>query len=120
MRTWLAALTACAAVAVPAAAEEAPPGGAWTDCQVSSVAAYRDRIIVRCAAPPLAKGLDGGQPREFAIESMGPLSDPTLRLALAAREAARPLAILYVMDPVANPSGCPADRCRRIAAVELR
>jgi hypothetical protein len=122
----LAALIAGMTLTTASAAEDPPTGGAWADCAVASVAAFRDRIIVRCAPPAPAKGggLSGAaEPavlREFAIESVGPLTDPTLRLAVAARTSGRPLEILYVKDPGANPPGCPSDRCRRIAGVELK
>jgi len=122
MRTILTALLLCGSLSVPALAADAPEGGAWIDCSVTSVAAFRDHLLVRCAAPAAA-GLQGGSdtaPREFAIEAMGPLTDPVLRLAMAAKSGGRPLAILYVRDPAANPAGCPVDRCRRIAAVELK
>lgn len=123
MKIILTALVLAAGLTGTAVADEAPEGGAWVDCTVSSVAAFRDRVIIHCAAPPPAKGLEGageGPPRDFGIESMGPLTDPVLRLAMGAKSAGRPLAILYVKDPVANPPGCPADRCRRIAGIELR
>ena len=121
MRTFLTILTLGIGLATAASAADAPEGGAWTDCSVASVAAFRDHLVVRCAAP--AAGLQGGADtglREFALEATGPLSDPVLRLAVAARSGGRPLAVLYVRDPAANPVGCPADRCRRIAGVELK
>lgn len=123
MRIKLTALLAAAALAGPASAGDAPEGGAWVDCSVASVAAFRDRVVVHCAGPAAPSGLTGaadGPPRDFAIETTGPLTDPVLRLAVAAKGGGRPLAILYVKDPGANPSGCPADRCRRIAGVELK
>lgn len=122
MRTFLTILTLGIGLTTAASAADAPEGGAWTDCSVTSVAAFRDHLVVRCAAPA-ATGLQGASdtaPREFAIEAMGPLTDPVLRLAMAAKSGGRPLAVLYVRDPAANPVGCPADRCRRIAAVELK
>lgn len=122
MRIKLTALLAAAALAGPARAGDAPEGGAWVDCTVSSVAAFRDRVVVHCATPvaTTAQGGTDGAPRDFAIETVGPLTDPVLRLAVTAKGGGRPLAILYVKDPGANPSGCPADRCRRIAGVELK
>jgi len=128
MRMTPAMLMAAAALTVaslpaPALAADASGGGAWTECQVASVAAFRDRLEVRCAPSSPAAGLAGpGEvvPREFAIETVGPLTDPTLRLAIEAKGRGRPLGILYVRDPGANPSGCAADRCRRIAGIELR
>jgi hypothetical protein len=122
MRTILTALILGASLTGAARAEDPPSGGAWIDCTVVSVAAFRDRLIVRCASAAPARGLQGEAetPREFAIESIGPLTEPVLRLAIEAKGRGRPLAILYVRDPSANPAGCPADRCRRIAAVELK
>ena len=123
MKIILTALVLSAGLSDAAAAGDAPDGGSWIDCTVASVAAFRDLVIVHCAASPAAKGLEGGGaalPRDFGIESMGPLTDPVLRLAVAATGGGRPLAILYVKDPAANPPGCPADRCRRIAGVELK
>jgi hypothetical protein len=117
MRTICAVLILASGLTGPALAAETPAGGAWLDCSVATIGAYRDRVTVSCAA----SNLQGGDaPREFAIEAMGPLTDPVLRLAMAAKSGARPLAILYVKDPAANPPGCAADRCRRIAAVELK
>ena len=122
MKIILTALVLSAGLTGAAVAGDAPDGGAWTDCTVGSVAAFRDRLIIHCAAPPAGKGLEGagdGPPKDFGIESTGPLTDPVLRLAMGAKSTGRPLAILYVKDPVANPPGCPADRCRRIAGIEL-
>lgn len=123
MRTILTALLLGAGLGAPALAADAPDGGAWTDCSVSSVVAYRDHLLVRCAGAGPAPGLQGapeGLPREFGIEAVGPLADPVLRLAVEAKGRGRPLAILYVRDTVSNPAGCAADRCRRIVAVELK
>ena len=117
MRTICAVLILAAGLTSPTLAAEAPAGGAWLDCTVATIGAYRDRLTVSCAASSL---LGADAPQEFAIEAMGPLTDPVLRLAMAAKSGARPLAILYVKDPSANPPGCVADRCRRIAAVELK
>lgn len=107
---------AAAAIAAPAAArDDAPAGGAWTDCQVASIAAYRDRLVVKCG------GIAGGEaPREFALEMVDRLTDVVLRLAVEAKGKARPLSILYVKDAIANPAGCAPERCRRVAAVELK
>ncbi len=122
MRTILTAVILCAGLTGAAAAADAPAGGAWTDCTVLSVAAFRDHVKVHCAAATPTKGLEGSEapPRDFAIESVGPLTDPVLRMGVAARSGGRPLAILYVKDPGANPPGCPQDRCRRIAGIELK
>lgn len=123
MKIILTALVLSAGLTGAAVASDAPEGGAWTDCTVSSVAAFRDHVTIHCAAAPAGKSLDGGGeggPRDFAIESMGPLTDPVLRLAVGAKSGGRPLAILYVKDPAANPPGCPAERCRRIAGIELK
>lgn len=125
MRTILTSLIVFAGLTGPAVAAEAPEGGAWIDCSVSSVAVYRDHVSVHCAAsapaPPLRGGAGGGStPREFAIESIGPLTDPVLRLAIEAKRGGKPLAILYVRDASANPPGCVTEGCRRIAAIELK
>ena len=122
MRTILIALGLCSGLAGAATAMEAPAGGAWTDCSVTSVAAFRDFLLVSCAAPPgpAVKGAEEGPPREFGIETLSPLTDPVLRLAMAAKSGGRPLAILYVKDRAANPPGCLFERCRRIAGVELK
>jgi len=123
MRTILTALIVGAGLVGPAVAADAPEGGAWIDCAVTSIAAFRDHVSVRCAASAPATGLQGAAaatPREFAIEAMGPLTDPVLRLAIEAKGRGKPLSILYVRDTAANPPGCAADGCRRIAAVELK
>lgn len=124
MRTLVTALIFSAGLGSQAVAAEAPEGGAWTDCSVISVAAFRDYVLMTCAAAPGA-GLQGagvapGTPREFGIEAMSPLTDPALRLSMAAKAGGRPLGILYVKDSAANPPGCLLDRCRRIAGVELK
>lgn len=121
MRTILGtSLLAAGLLAGAARAGETPPGGAWAECQVTAVAAFRDRVELRCAGP--AADLAGGEgaPREFAIETLGPLTEPVLRLAIAAKDRGRPLGVLFVKDAAANPGGCVADRCRRIAGIELR
>ena len=87
---------------------------------MTSVAAFRAYLLVSCAAPSGPAGSAGAPPREFGIESLSPLTDPVLRLAMAAKAGGRPLAILYVKDQAANPPGCMLDRCRRIAGVELK
>ena len=124
MRTVLMAVVLGAGLTSAATAAEAPTGGAWTDCSVTSVAAFRDYLLVTCAAGPGAglqgSGIATGTPREFGIESMSPLTDPVLRLSMAAKAGGRPLAILFVKDSAANPPGCLLDRCRRIAGVELK
>lgn len=117
MRTLLTALFLSAGLTGAAGAADAPDGGAWIDCSVTAVAAFRDHLTVRCAP----SGLQGeATPREFAIEATGPLTEPVLRLAIEAKGRGKPLAILYVRDAGANPPGCPVDRCRRIAALELK
>lgn len=121
MRTSIVALFLGVGLTGAASAADAPAGGAWTDCSVASVAAFRDHLTIHCGAPTLASGLLGeAQLREFAIESTGPLTEPVLRLAIEAKDRGRPLAILFVRDAAANPPGCPLDRCRRIAGLELK
>jgi hypothetical protein len=104
----------------PAFAQEAPEGGAWTDCTVAEIAAYRDRVEIVCAAP--AKGMAGEKtaPRRFAVENRDPLTDGLLKLAIEAKGRARPLGVLYVVAPEANPADCPKETCRRVAAVVLK
>ena len=122
MRPVLIALVLSGGLTGAAMAAEAPAGGVWTDCSVVSIAAYRDYLMVTCAAPA-GVGLQGAgdvRPREFAIESTSPLADPVLRITMAAKAGGRPLGILYVKDSAANPPGCLLDRCRRIAGVELK
>ena len=118
MRTQLIALTAVAilAAASPAVArDEAPEGGAWTECQVSSITAYRDRLVVKCS------GMAGGEaPREFAVELVDRMAELVLRLSIEAKGRARPLNVLYVKSASANPAGCAAEGCRRVAGVELK
>ena len=124
MRTVLTALIFSAGLGTQTLAAEAPAGGAWTDCSVVSVAAFRDYVLVTCAEAPGAglkgAGVANGTPREFGIESMIPLTDPVLRLSMVAKSGGRPLGILFVKDAVANPPGCLLERCRRIAGVELK
>ncbi len=108
------------APAAPALADEPPDGGAWTDCTVAEVAAYRDRIEIACAAT--AKGMAGEKaaPRRFAVETRDPVTESLLTLALEAKGRARPLGVLYVKAPEANPEGCPAETCRRAAGAVLK
>lgn len=110
------AATAAAAIAVPAAArEDAPQGGAWIDCQVGSIQAFRDRLVVKCAGPA-----GGEAPREFALEMVDRMADSVLRLSIEAKGRGKPLGLLYVKDKAANPAGCDVERCRRVAGVELK
>lgn len=125
MRTILTTLAASLILTgVANSAEPPPPGGAWVDCTLASITAYRDHLILRCSVATPTGELEGGAdsppPREFAVEAVGPLSDPVIRMALDARARGKPLAILYVRDPVANPAGCAVEWCRRIMAVETK
>jgi hypothetical protein len=112
--TTAVAVAVLSAAAAPALADEPPAGGAWAACTVGAVAAFPDRLVIKCSA--MAGGAD---PTEFAIETMDRLADPVLRLAIEAKGRGKPLGILYVKEPGANPKGCLA-QCRRIAAVELK
>lgn len=116
MRLLLTALIAAAALAAPAAArEDAPAGGAWTECNVTSISAYRDRLVLKCG------GIAGGEtPREFAVELVDRMADIVLKLSIEAKGRAKPLNVLYVKDAAANPAGCDRERCRRVAALELK
>jgi hypothetical protein len=104
----------------PVLAQEAPEGGAWTDCTVVEIAAFRDRVEIACAAP--AKGMAGEKsaPRRFAIENRDPLTESLLPLAIEAKGKGRPLGILYVVSPEANPTDCAKETCRRMAGVVLK
>lgn len=107
----------------PVLAEEAPEGGAWTDCTVAEIGAYRDRVEIVCAAPAAAgKGMAGEKspPRRFAVENRDPLTDGLLKLAIEAKGRGRPLGILYVVAPEANPADCAKETCRRAAGVVLK
>lgn len=116
MRALLPSLALAATLlAAPALAQDTPEGGAWTDCAVASVALLRDRMVIRCA------GLAGAEtPRLFAMESNDRMLDPVLRVALDAKARGRPMGVLYVTAPVANPAGCLAADCRRLVAVESK
>ncbi len=105
---------------VPVLAQEAPEGGAWTDCMVSEIAAFRDRVEIVCAAP--GKGMAGEKsaPRRFAIENRDPLTEGLLPLAIEAKGKGRPLGILYVVSAEANPTDCAKETCRRMAGVVLK
>ncbi|WGM37257.1 hypothetical protein [Caulobacter sp. NIBR1757] len=121
---YLPLLLALALVpAAPVVAQDAPEGGAWTDCTVAEIAAYRDRIEITCAAPAAAgKTLPGEKPdpRRFAVESRDPLTEGLLTLAIEAKSKGRPLGILYVVSPEANPADCGRLTCRRAAGAVLR
>jgi hypothetical protein len=101
------------ALPLPAIAQKAPEGGTWTECMVGEIFADRDRLEIACA------GKAGG-PTRFALESRDPLADPLLRLAVLAKDRNKPLAVLYVTAPEANPEGCDPAVCRRLAAVSLK
>lgn len=117
-------ILAAALMLAPASAfaADAPDGGAWTDCTVSEIAAFRDRLEIACAAPAAAKGMAGDKPgpRRFAVETRDPLTESLLTLALEAKGRNRPLGILYVVAPEANPADCPAETCRRAAGAVLK
>ncbi len=116
MRLALLALAATMTLTAPAVAQEAPEGGAWIDCAVGSVAAFRDRVVVKCSNVPAG----GEAPREFAMEMNDRLADVVLKFAVEAKGRGKPLGLLYVKATPANPAGCAPERCRRIAAVELK
>lgn len=108
------------AAPLPALAQDAPEGGAWADCTVSEIAAYRDRLEIACTAA--AKGMAGEKagPNRFAVETRDPLTESLLTLAIEAKGRTRTLRVLYVVSPQANPADCPAETCRRAAAAVLK
>ena len=116
MRALLPALVlAAATLSAPVFAQEAPAGGAWTDCTVTAVTVLRDRVVVKCG------GLAGADtPRMFALETSDRLLDPVLRVALDAKARGRPMGVLYVKATVASPPGCAPADCRRLVAVESK
>ena len=123
LRLTLAALLLAPSFAGAQDAPSAPNGGAWIDCNIIAISAYRDHIGVTCAAPA-GVGLSGQSPddtpRQFAVEMTNALADALLRLSQQAVTLKRPLRLLYVIAPEGNPSGCPAKTCRGIVGVELR
>lgn len=118
----IALLAATAPVLTPGAlAQDAPEGGAWIDCGITEIAAFRDRVEIACSLPAAGKGAgDKAQPRRFAVENRDPLTESLLPLAIEAKGRARPLAILYVVSPEANPTDCDRETCRRAAAAILK
>lgn len=116
MRTPLLALAlAASALSAPAVAQDAPEGGAWTDCPVTAVTVLRDRLVVKCG------GLAGADnPRLFAMETRDRLLDPVLRIALDAKARGKPMGVLYVKATMASPPGCAPADCRRLVAVESK
>ncbi len=127
MKTLLS-LTAALTLLAPALAgaqdtSDAPTGGAWTDCNITVISAYRNRIAVSCAAP-VPNGVAGqapdSTPRQFAVEMTNPLADAVLRLAQQAIALKRPVRVLYVVSPEGNPAGCDVKICRGIVGIEAR
>lgn len=116
MRTQLFTLVlAASALSAPVLADDAPEGGAWADCAVTSVTLLRDRMVVKCA------GLAGADnPRLFAMETNDRLLDPVLRIALDAKSRGKPMGVLYVKATIASPAGCQPADCRRLVAVESK
>ncbi|MDB5468662.1 MAG: hypothetical protein JWR84_222 [Caulobacter sp.] len=106
----------------PVLAQDAPEGGAWIDCTVAEIAAFRDRIEIVCAGPAAVKGMAGEKsgPRRFAVETRDPLTESLLPLAIEAKGRGRTLGILYVVAPEANPADCARETCRRAAGVVLK
>lgn len=92
---------------------DTPAGGAWINCDLVSISAYRNRIAITCA------GLTGA-PNTFAVEMTNPLADATLRLAQQSLTLKRPLRVLYVIAPEGNPAGCDPKNCRGIVGIEAR
>jgi hypothetical protein len=115
-------LTAALLLAAPtlAGAEDAPDvpaGGAWTECNILAISAYRNRIGLTCAPSAVA---GDSTPRQFAVEMTNPLADATLRLAQQSLTLKRPLRVLYVVAPQGNPVGCDEKTCRGIVGIEAR
>ena len=115
MRTLIFALAAASVLPNLALAQEAPEGGAWTDCAVTAVTVLRDRMVVKCS------GLAGADnPRMFALETSDRLLDPVLRIALDGKARGKPIGVLYVKATIASPPGCAPADCRRLVAVESK
>lgn len=103
---------------VPATAQDAPDtpaGGAWTECSLLAISAYRGRIGITCTPDA-----DKTAPSQFAVEMTNPLADATLRLAQQSLTLKRPLRVLYVIAPEGNPAGCDPKNCRGIVGIEAR
>lgn len=94
---------------------DTPDGGAWTDCSLVAISAWRNRIGITCAPGP-----DKTAPSQFSVEMTNPLADATLRLAQQSMTLKRPLRVLYVISPDGNPMGCDKANCRGIVAIEAR
>ena len=120
MRTLLATVAAALLLAPSARAQEAPEGGAWIDCQVTAITAFRDRMSVTCAAAAPREVTGSAGVREYMVETNDPLADLLTRLAIEAKGRARPLGLLLVRAPEANPAECPAESCRRVAGAMLK
>lgn len=115
----LLSLTAALSLLGPAFAlaqdsPDTPAGGAWTECSLLAISAYRNRIGIACAPGP------AGAPTQFAVEMTNPLADATLRLAQQSLTLKRPLRVLYVIAPEGNPAGCDPKTCRGIVGIEAR
>ncbi|MFN3859670.1 MAG: hypothetical protein ACK4RV_18145 [Caulobacter sp.] len=115
-----ALLSGLALAAGSAGAQEAPEGGAWIDCQVTAITAFRDRMSVTCAAAAPREVTGSAGVREYMVETNDPLADLLTRLAIEAKGRARPLGLLLVRAPEANPAECPAETCRRVAGAMLK
>lgn len=120
MRTLLATVAAALLLAPSAMAQEAPEGGAWIDCQVTAITAFRDRVSVTCGAAAARELTGAAGVREYMVETNDPLADYLVRLALEAKGRGRPLGLLLVKAPEANPVECPAETCRRAAGAVLK
>lgn len=86
-------------------------------CKVENVAAFTNRVHVRCDA--VAGGGLIVPPVFFSVEVSSPLADKLLILGAAAIETNRPLHLTYEGLPGQNNPGCQVSDCRRLLSVWL-
>ncbi len=116
--TALAVVCLIATVPVPAQAQSQGE----TSCQVTDVSAFADRVHVRCVLSEVDRRFNSrlGLPQieYFAVANTGEFANSFATVATAARQANKPLAIIFSTDPNQNPAGCLTSDCR--AAVSAR
>jgi hypothetical protein len=86
-------------------------------CKVAEIAAWRDHYEFVC---DVGKDTAGAPPSTYSLERRDGSGDAYFTLAVEAKRSARPLMILYVKSPQANPDDCPVETCRRLVAVRLK